>query len=115
MIDSEKKFRYDICRAVGHELEEYSYICNRCEYNVFAKQLEERLATQFIGRKITSETPRHIQAMSTHILNEFINDGTIISFKNIDVEAYVVGQIKISFDVGIPQCYDTLHMQIYLQ
>jgi len=109
-----KRFRYDICRVVGHETEEDSIVCTRCEYNIFAKHLEERLANQFLGRKVTSELPYHIQASTVNLLNEEIMAGEVISFKNVEVTTYTVGQLKITFDVQIPISPNYYHLEITL-
>lgn len=109
-----KRFRYDICRVVGHETEEDSIVCTRCEYNIFAKHLEERLANQFLGRKVTSEIPYHIQASTCNLLNEEIMAGEIIEYKNVEVMAYTIGQLKVTFEVRLPISPLFYHLEITL-
>lgn len=99
---SDRKFKYDICRVVGHETGEGSIVCTRCEYNIFAHNLEARLTYQFVGRKVTSELPYYIRDSTVNLLNEEVQAGEIFDFKNVEVVTYTVGMFKISFDVKIP-------------
>jgi hypothetical protein len=109
-----KRFRYDICRVVGHETDENSVVCTRCEYNIFAKHLEERLANQFIGRKVTADLPYYIRDSTAALLNEEIMAGEVLDYKNIEVRAHIVGQLCITFDVRIPISPLYYHMEIIL-
>jgi len=112
MNSPDDKFKYDICRVVGHEVDEDNYICLRCDKSIIKDELEKRLSTQFLGRKITSDLPYQIELAATDILYNAISNGSITAFRNMQVRTYTVGQHEITVDV-MP-CYglhfDSIHI-----
>jgi hypothetical protein len=112
MNSPDDKFKYDICRVVGHETTEDDYICTRCDKSIIEVELRERLSAQFLGRKMTSDLPTQIERSASTILFGAIQNGTLISFRNLDVRTYTIGHHEIIVDVmycyGIH--YHTLHI-----
>lgn len=78
------RFKYDICRVIGHE--NSLGFCDRCEFDLFAADLKDRLEAQFVGRKITSETIEHIRCTAREILFKQVDSGVIQDFRALRVD-----------------------------
>jgi hypothetical protein len=103
MNEPEDKFKYDICRVVGHETSEDNYICARCDKSIIKEELEKRLSTQFLGRKITAELPNQLSHAAITILTNAITTGSILAFQNLSVRTYTIGHHELTVD--IMPCY----------
>jgi len=84
-MDQEKKFKHDICRILGHEPDETTYVCTRCEYNLICEMLKESLSNQYLGSKVTAYLPHQLATSAHMILTDAMHRGAIDSYDQLKV------------------------------
>lgn len=109
-IDQGKKFKYDICRILGHEPDETTYVCTRCEYNLICEKLKESLSNQYIGSKITSHLSSQLQVSADMILSDAMANGVIDSYVGLNVN-YSPRSRQFEMTVNIRPTYSLEYIQ----